>query len=157
MTTTVQPETHENQAIELIKKRQRFLKKKLGKIEKYESEPRESLNDDQIEAISRKMEVQTALKELDEVLQKVELVEKEHEQQLLQVRKDTLKEVEMKDKESLKHIHRINYALGMPLAQLIGKHEIKDVEYDCLKLAQDLLMKPILTKSFLKLIVNHNL
>ena len=110
------------------------------------------MNADQIEAISRKPEVQTTLKELEEVLQKVRLVEEEHALQLAKVRDEVIASEQAKDKEALKHVHKVNYSLGMPLAHLIGNHDMHENEYECLRVAQDLLTKPQLAKSFVYLI-----
>lgn len=106
------------------------------------------MNADQIEAISRKSEVQSTLKELEDVLQNVRAVEVEHESKLATLRKEILAEEASKEKDSMKHVHRINYALGTPLAELIGKHVIKETEYEALKIAQELIMKPNIAKSY---------
>lgn len=74
----------ESTAVEMINKKIRNQKKRLVgltltkvKIEKYESLDRQSLNPDQVEAISRKAEVLGIIKELEGVLEAVLTTEKE--------------------------------------------------------------------------------
>ncbi|KAJ3399974.1 hypothetical protein HDU80_007410 [Chytriomyces hyalinus] len=62
---------------ELVNKRLRTLRKRLTKLESYESQPREKLERDQVEALSKKPEVEASIKELEEVVKALAIAEVE--------------------------------------------------------------------------------
>ncbi|KAJ3061154.1 hypothetical protein HDU98_002952 [Podochytrium sp. JEL0797] len=62
---------------ELVSKRLRNLKRRLEKLEKYESLPHKDLEKDQIDALTKKGEVASSVKELEEVVKALALAEVE--------------------------------------------------------------------------------
>ncbi|KAJ3231798.1 hypothetical protein HDU78_007487 [Chytriomyces hyalinus] len=62
---------------ELVNKRLRTLRKRLTKLESYESQPHDKLERDQVEALSKKPEVEASIKELEEVVKALTIAEVE--------------------------------------------------------------------------------
>ncbi|KXS21169.1 hypothetical protein M427DRAFT_312838 [Gonapodya prolifera JEL478] len=66
-----------NLYVEAISKRLRNLKKKLGKLEQYDAVPKDQLNVDQQQALSKRPELQATFKELEDIVKQFNLLDAE--------------------------------------------------------------------------------
>ncbi|KAJ3271434.1 hypothetical protein HDV01_006640 [Terramyces sp. JEL0728] len=133
----------------LVKKR----KTEDTKIENYEAADKSALNQDQIEAIGRKPEVSYLIKEFEEVMKQLAVIE---EEQLLQAQKEAegrqletnqlleekRAEVELQLQDAQNHLHLINFALNVHWPALIGRQSINEAEFNALVLAKTSLFGP---------------
>lgn len=126
-----------NPFVEQINKRLRTLKKKLGRVEKYEeiynapkangkavniTEPKETtsqLNADQIAAIKNKGQVTSAIKELEELKQTIEKVVIEEEQRVAKERTLEQQATQEKIEAATEAVRRENDQVIVRLLQLI--------------------------------------
>ncbi|KAJ3255313.1 hypothetical protein HK103_006336 [Boothiomyces macroporosus] len=145
--------TIENPIEALINKRLRTQRKRMTKIENYEAADKSTLNQDQIEAIGRKPEVSYLIKEFEEVLKQLAVIEGEQQVQEQKAAEERLAEtnrllqekraeVELEAQAAQNHLHLVNYALNMHWPSLIGRQSINEAEFNALVLAKNSLFGP---------------
>ncbi|KAJ3320173.1 hypothetical protein HDV06_005650 [Boothiomyces sp. JEL0866] len=143
----------ENPIEALINKRLRTQRKRMTKIENYESADKSTLNQDQIEAVGRKPEVSYLIKEFEEVLKQLAVIEGEQQIQEQKATEERLLEtnrlleekrvqVELEGQAAQNHLHLVNYALNMHWPALIGRQSINEAEFNALVLAKNSLFGP---------------
>ncbi|KAJ3286323.1 hypothetical protein HK104_009105 [Borealophlyctis nickersoniae] len=110
---------NKNPYIEAINKRLRTLKKKLTKVEKYEAMDKKDLNADQIQAVQKKPEVASAVKEFEEIIKQLETVGAEEAKAALDKEKVAQQQEQLKIAEAVKEAQNASQESTMRLLQLL--------------------------------------
>ncbi|TPX69999.1 hypothetical protein SpCBS45565_g02096 [Spizellomyces sp. 'palustris'] len=130
--------------VEVVNKKLRALKKKLTKVEKYEQLEKKDLNQDQIQALERKPEVVSAVKELEDVVKQIAVTEAEEskvQQQKQQALEQTaqlrveraVQEVKAASSRTTREILQLFYVLNITLPSIVTSNlPITDEQYNAL-------------------------